>query len=118
MPQLGLANVSRTLRVFFGSAPDYRGLGRPAAPRLRHYDRIRHDLTDALRRHLKRFPEDRDLVAYAKGVDLPDSALISLHRRDLREITSRFAAIELLVSHEMEAIHRLEATTGQHGYSR
>jgi hypothetical protein len=46
-------------------------------------------------------------------VDLPYSALISLHRRDLREITSRFAAIELLVTHEMEAIHRLEATTGR-----
>jgi hypothetical protein len=73
---------------------------------LRHCDRIRDDLTAALRRHVKRFPEDSDLVAYVEGVDLPDSALVSLHRSDLWEITSRFAAIELLVSHEMEAIHR------------
>jgi len=85
---------------------------------LRHYDRIRDDITAALRRHLKRYPEDRDLVAYVEGVDLPDSALVTLHRSDLWEITSRFAAIEVIVSHEMEAIHRLDATTGQHWYSR
>jgi len=42
-------------------------------------------------------------------VDLPDSGLWG--------ITSRFAAVELLVTHEMEAIHRLQATTGQHRYS-
>jgi len=85
---------------------------------LRHYDRIRDDLTAALRRHLKRFPEDHDLVAYVEGVDLPDSAMITLHRSDLWEITSRFAAIEVIVSHEMGAIHRPEATTGQHWHSR
>jgi len=61
---------------------------------LRRYDRIREDLAEALRRHLKRYPEDRDLVAYVAGVDPPDSALITLHRSDLSEITSRFAAIE------------------------
>jgi hypothetical protein len=93
-------------------------LGRPGALSLRHYDRIRDDLAAALRRHPKRYPEDRDLVAYVEGVDLPDSALITLHRSDLWEITSRFAAIELIVSQEIEAIHRLEATTGEHWYSR
>jgi hypothetical protein len=79
---------------------------------LRHYDRICDDLTDAVRRHLKRYPEDRDLLAYVEGVDLPDSGRISLHRSDLWKITSRLAAIELLVSHDLETIHRLEATTG------
>jgi len=39
-------------------------------------------------------------------------------RSYLWEITSRFAATELLVSHEMEAVHHLEATTGRHCYSR
>jgi hypothetical protein len=86
---------------------------RPHTLSLSHYDRIREDLVAALRRHLQRYPEDRDLVAYVEGVDLPDSALITLHRSDLWEITSRFAAIELIVTHEMAAIHRLEATTGQ-----
>jgi hypothetical protein len=36
-------------------------------------------------RHVKRFPKDRDLIIFVEGVDLPDSALISLHRNDLRE---------------------------------
>jgi hypothetical protein len=82
-----IVGVTRSSNVSSRSVPDYAALRRAGALSLRHYDHIRDDLAAALRRHLKRYPEDRDLVAYAEGVDLPDSALITLHRSDLWEIT-------------------------------
>jgi len=71
--------------VSSGSAPDHAALRRP-----RHEPAPLRPHPRRPRRHLRRYPEDRDLVACVEGVDLPDSAL--------------------LVSHEMEAIHRLEAS--------
>jgi hypothetical protein len=55
--------VSGSSDVRLGSVPDYAALRHPGALSLHHYDRIRDDITAALRRHLKRYPEDRELVA-------------------------------------------------------
>jgi hypothetical protein len=48
----------------------------------RHWDRVRDDLTAAVRRHLKRFPEDRDRICFVQGI-----GPVTVHRSDLWEIT-------------------------------
>jgi hypothetical protein len=69
---------------------------RAHAMSLRRYDRIRDDLTAAVRRHVKRFPEDHDLVSFVEGVDLLDSVLVAVHRDDLWGVTSRVMAVQTL----------------------
>lgn len=83
---------------------------------LRHFDRIREDLTAAVRRHHERFPQDRDLVAFVEDVDTPDSALVCVHRSDLWAVTSGAMAIPVLFEMVAERIHALEAETGMAWY--
>jgi hypothetical protein len=49
--------------------------------------------------------EDRDLVPFVEDVNLPDSALVRVQLSDLWEISSRLAAIEPPVTHEMGPVH-------------
>jgi hypothetical protein len=56
---------------------------------LRHRD----DLTAAVRRRLKGFPEDRDLASFVEHTHLSDSAL-AMHRDDLWGVTSAVLAMQ------------------------
>lgn len=68
---------------------------------LRHYDCLRDDLADPLRKHAERFP-DYNLVRYAEQVDLPDSSLVVLHNSDLWYLCTQVAT--------SEAAHRQAST--------
>lgn len=85
---------------------------------LRHYDRLREDLLEAVRRHAERFPEDCDLVRFAEQVDTHDSSLTVVRSEDLLRLTTRLSLLEPIYADAMAAIHALEQATGRQWYGR
>jgi hypothetical protein len=85
---------------------------------LRHYDRLREDLTAAVRDHAERCPDDLDLVRYVEAVDTPACELVPIHRADLWSVCAAVAAMSEVHRHALERIHQLEQITGRTWYGR
>lgn len=85
---------------------------------LRHYERLVADLTETVRLHLAKFPNDADLVRYIEQVDTPACDLVMVHRSDLWQVCSASAAMTALHQHVMERIHGLEEASGREWYGR
>ncbi|AHF04081.1 hypothetical protein MARPU_09585 [Marichromatium purpuratum 984] len=82
---------------------------------MRHYDRIRDDLADAVRRHCERFPEAGDLIEYVETVDTPCNDLICVHRSDLWAVTNSAMSTQKNIA---DAVRALEEATGREWYGR
>lgn len=85
---------------------------------LRQYDRLEADITAAVRRHVERCPEDRDLVRYVQHVDTPDSSLVVVHAADLWALGYQVAALPRALEGAMTALEVLEAATDRQWYPR
>jgi hypothetical protein len=84
---------------------------------LRHYDWIKEQLREAIRKWGKDL-EGQKLLELIQTIDLPDSQLVIVHRNDLWALTYLLGSLDELRDKAMAALHKIEADTGMMWHNR